>query len=221
VTRRVRWECPNGHPAVLGPTRPPRDSVVRYCLICSAKTGRLVSRTAPALERQRAAKDASAAAKAAARRERAAKERARKKQAEIDLRTIEGVDLLHEMRRLSKLKAFGGREGRLFRSPPELVITRRTSMPGRYGYAEPWRNRITMAVWPGLSLADARETLVHEMTHIVVGGHQDDGKWHGPTFNTKMTAAFKEAFKVLPLGVRTNSYHGRYAAALKRKEAQG
>lgn len=50
--RRVRWVCPNGCPAVLGPARPPMDAVCRYCLRCSATSLTLVTRTAPVLERQ-------------------------------------------------------------------------------------------------------------------------------------------------------------------------
>jgi hypothetical protein len=218
-TKRVRWDCPNGHPGVLGSTRPPKDSIVRYCLTCSAQTGRLVLRVAPALERQREAAAARGAVKAAAKRERAVLARERARQAENARYTVEGVDLRVELRRLIKLRAFGGREGRLFVSPPELVISRRHQHPSsRLGYAEPWRNRITLATYPGQTLADARETLVHELTHIVVGGHQDDGKWHGPTFKRTMLAAFKEAYKVGPVGIPDSVYHGRYAAALLRKE---
>ena len=65
---RVRWDCPNGHPGVLGPMRPRMDSVVRYCLTCSQQTGRLVPRVAPALERKREAKRQRDAAKRERRR---------------------------------------------------------------------------------------------------------------------------------------------------------
>ena len=217
-TKRVRWDCPNGHPGVLASTRPPKDSIVRYCLICSAQTGRLVLRVAPALERKRAGAAVTAAAKAKAKRERAAAARERKRQAETERYTVEGVDLREEFKRLIKLRAFGGKTGRLFRRPPEFVISRRSRRPSsRYGYAEPWRNRITISTYPSQTLAAARETLVHELTHIVVGGNRDEG-WHGPLFRKTMTAAFKEAYKVLPKGLATNSYGGGYAAALLRKE---
>src|SRR4051812_9740514 len=63
-TKRVRWECPHGlHPAVLGSTRPTKNATVRFCLPCSLDEGVLVERTAPALERQRAARTAAAAVK--------------------------------------------------------------------------------------------------------------------------------------------------------------
>ena len=66
-----RWVCPVCRGGKLAPSKPRRDDVRRYCLRCSEKTGRLVERSAPALD---AARD-----KAAQRRqERAAAERARK-----------------------------------------------------------------------------------------------------------------------------------------------
>jgi len=218
--KRVRWNCPNDHPGILGPTRPPRDSTVRYCLTCSAKTGRLVLRVAPALESKRAAAATISATKAKAKRSREAAARERKKQAEIARYTVDGVDLRDEFKRLTRLRVLGGKTGRLFRHPPEFVISRRTQYPAsRLGYAEPWRNRITVATYPGQTLADARETLVHELVHIVVGSEPGSVHWHGPKFRQTMTAAFKEAYKVLPIGLETNSYGGGYAAALRRKEA--
>lgn len=216
--KRIRWECPNGHPGVLASTRPPKDSIDRYCLICSAETGRLVLRVAPALERKRSSAAVTSANRAKAKRAREAAARERKKQAETERYTVEDVDLREEFKRLIKLRAFGGKQGRLSRRPPEFVISRRSQHPAsRLGYAEPWRNRITVATWPGQSVARIRETLVHELTHIVIGGNRDEG-WHGPLFRKTMTAAFREAYKVMPVGLGTNSYGGGYAAALERKE---
>lgn len=218
TTKRIRWNCPNdAHPGVLGPSRPPRDSTVRYCLACSAESGRLVERVAPALERKRAAATITNASKAKAKRSREAVARDRKKHAETARYTVQGTDLRDELKRLIRLRAFGGRTGRLFRSPPEFVISRRNHTPtSRMGYAEPWRNRITVSTYPGQTLADARETLVHELTHIVVGTEPGNAHWHGPVFHKTLAAAFKEAYKVTAVGVRENSYHGRYAAALHR-----
>jgi hypothetical protein len=217
--KRVRWNCPNGCPGILASTRPPKDSVERYCLPCSAKIGRLVLRVAPALERKRAAAAVSSAAKAKSKRATAARARQRAKDAETERYTVDGVDLRDEMKRLLKLRAFGGRQGRLHRRPPELRISRRSWTPGRLGFAEPWRNRITLATYPGQSLADARETLVHELTHIASGQEPGSANWHGPRFRKMLTAAMKEAYKVTTRGVRTNRYHGKYAAALERQEA--
>jgi len=221
--KRVRWECPNEHPAVLGSPRPPKDSIVRYCLACSQESGRLVERIALALERKRAAAAVTAANKAKAKRSREATARERRKQAEIERYTVEGVDLRDELTCLLRLRAWNGRFGTppLFQHRPELVISRRHQHPTRLGYAEPWRWRITVATYPGQTLADARETLVHELTHLVVGHRPGTRGWHGPEFKNTMLAAFKEAYKVGPVGIPDSVYHGRYAAALRRRDGAG
>lgn len=77
--KRYRWECPHGCPAVLAPQWMVRDDVRRYCLPCSAKTGRLVERFSPVLD-LRSAKARDAAAKRAARK----RARARAKEAKAN-----------------------------------------------------------------------------------------------------------------------------------------
>ena len=193
--KRVRWNCPHGCPGILASTRPPKDSIERYCLPCSAKTGRLVLRVVPALERKRAAAAVSSAAKAKYKRATAARARQRAKDAEVERYSVHGVDLRDEMKKLLALKAFGGKSGRLFRRPPKLVISRRTKYPrSRLGFAEPWANRITLATWPRQDLDGALHTLVHELTHIVVGAQPGAAKWHGPLFQQTLRAALKEAY---------------------------
>jgi hypothetical protein len=225
TTKRVRWECPTGkHPGVLASTRPTKDSIVRYCLSCSVETGKLALRIAPALERKRSAAAESAAAKAKVKRARAAAAKAKKKAAENERYMVEGVDLRVEYRKLLKLRTFGrkfftrNRDGEMELFPPELVISRRTSYPlSQLGYAQQigWGfHKITIATYPGQTLADARETLVHEIVHVYVGLEHG----HDARFRETMTKAFKEAYKVLPVGVAHNRYHGRYAEALMRKE---
>ena len=54
----IRWVCPNGCPGVLGPERPRRDSVTRYCLPCSAKAYVLVRREPAAIVKAKAKKAA-------------------------------------------------------------------------------------------------------------------------------------------------------------------
>lgn len=219
-TKQVRWQCPTGeHPGVLASTRPPLDSLVRYCLPCSTQAGKLVSRVAPSLERKREAAAAAQAAKAKAKREREARAKAGKERQLTARYTVEGTDLRDEFDFLCQLKVFGGKKGKLYRNPPEFVISKRSYAPqSRYGFAEPWRNRITISTWPSQTLADARETLCHELVHIHVGQDRESGAWHGPTFKETLRLAMKEAYKVDPLGLPGNVYHGRYAAALRKKE---
>lgn len=219
TTKRVRWECPTGkHPGVLASTRPTKDSIVRYCLSCSVETGKLALRIAPALERKRSVAAESAATKAKAQRARAAAAKAKKKAAENDRHMVGGVDLRVEYQKLLKLRVFGGKTGKLVRNTPDFVISRRTQYPSsQLGYAQQigWgQHKITVATYPGQTLADARETLVHELVHVYVGLEHG----HDAVFRETMTKAFKEAYKVLPVGVAHNRYHGRYAEALMRKE---
>lgn len=45
-----RWTCPTCGSGVLAPDAPRKDDARRYCLDCTARTGRLVQRACPALE---------------------------------------------------------------------------------------------------------------------------------------------------------------------------
>ena len=51
--KQVRWKCPTCDSGVLAPSKPRKDDIRRYCLPCSEKVGRLQTRVAPALEKQR------------------------------------------------------------------------------------------------------------------------------------------------------------------------
>lgn len=210
---QIRWQCPSGqHPGALGPRRPRKDNIVRYCLPCSTATGKLVQRNAPALDRERTAAAARTAKKAAARRTKSRNEKARAQEATTARYTVDGVDLRSEFKRLIRLRAFGGPQGPLATSPPTFDISRRTVTPrAQLGTAWPWRNRILIATYPGQTREDALETLVHELTHIAAHTHQ-----HGTEFRRMMNAAFTEAYKVTPKGLPGN-YNGRYAEALRAR----
>ena len=90
--RRLRWSCPNGHVDVLGPSRPRRDNVCRYCLPCSQLLGRLTGRTALSLMRESEKRRESRGARHEARETaRAARETAHYTVAGIDLRDVSVV----------------------------------------------------------------------------------------------------------------------------------
>lgn len=148
-TKRVRWECPNGeHAGVLGSTRPPKDSIVRYCLPCSEATGRLVERVAPALERKRAAKTA------------ARKTRAQKKQARDEAKMREWPNVLTLL--FPKIKALKCWRKEVKHATLELRYSKtRSFSPGHAHYLS---GRITMTA--GSDVGGAIETLVHELAHI-------------------------------------------------------
>lgn len=75
----IRWTCPNGCAAVLGPSRPVRDAVVRVCLSCSQGQLRLVQRLPIAKLNEKAKKEEKKTAKrAVARTEREKEAEARR-----------------------------------------------------------------------------------------------------------------------------------------------
>ena len=72
MSRRVRWTCPQCDKGALGPSRPRKNNVVRYCFPCSSKTGKLVERKCLTLEKRRERKAENKKEAAARKRERTA-----------------------------------------------------------------------------------------------------------------------------------------------------
>lgn len=191
--KRVRWDCPNGHPGVLGPRRPARDNVVRYCLRCSEESGRLVVRTAPALERERATRSQDARAKQL-------KRRAREREAErrkhvLAVREVDGskgeVDIpktLAKMMRLPTLEPLA-RERCPYRhfQPPQVTLRRSRSKPYTSGHAGQfhWRFTVTAAADP--ERIEFEETLLHELVHLLV-----PHEWHGSRWRSVLVMAARE-----------------------------
>ena len=190
ATKRVKWYCPNGCPAVLASTRPRRDDVARYCLACSEKRGRLVLRTAPAIVKKREAKVAAAQAQKAARAERAA-ERA------TAYHTIHGVDLREELKKLWALPIARELRAKLHPqhrvTPPKLVVRTRSTPHHRYGVAYCHRHEILMNRIPGHDAFVVRDTLAHEVAHILTPGAR-----HGIPWKTAFRLLCEQAYGVRP-----------------------
>src|SRR4051812_12447070 len=91
-TQRL-WRCPLCTDQHRAPSRPRRDDARRYCLTCTAETGRLVERFCPSLERQRAERASRQEQRCRARSE-------RERQAALEARSVDGVDIEAELRRL-------------------------------------------------------------------------------------------------------------------------
>lgn len=186
MTARVRWACPNGCPAVLGSTRPRRDDVVRYCLTCSARTGRLVGRTAPVLERARQEQVARTKARDAAARGR--------EQAAVAARyTVAGVDLREALRVAWGLPV--AREWRersaLPAQLPTFHVRRVQAFVGSYGYAWAYQHRIVVKCLNRDEAVVARlGTLLHELAHVLLRGH--GGSAHGRTFRVLLQRLHEE-----------------------------
>lgn len=171
-----RWVCPTCGKGANAPERMYRDDVRRYCLPCSAKTGRLALRNCPAIDRERENRKTKRAA-----RTRTAAERS--KTAERERRTVGGVDLLAEAKRFARLPALRG-----LRRFPDIKFRRSggksfTSGHCYYGY----QARIVVTV--GTDPYQAFETLLHEMVHALHGA-----EGHSALFWKTLRQAAREAW---------------------------
>jgi hypothetical protein len=158
-----------------------KDNAKRYCLPCTAKTGKLVERVAAAASREREARKAAKVDRAKAKREKAAAREAARF-------AVAGFDLNAELVRLWKHKAVaearrthGARWRSVREEPPSLRIRRCARQPrGLMGLASYGKREIMLATWPGRTLGDLIGTLLHEVVHMV-GIHN-----HGPAFGAEL-----------------------------------
>ena len=154
---------------------------MRYCLDCSAKTGYLVERTCPALERQREAKRVRAKAKAKANR---ARKRRRKeagqqaKEARVAARRKVAGDLGEELRRLWPTALRLSQRETLPAQVPTLSLRSRND-GFTSGCAWPSKHKIHLSVGLEDDRAGAQGTLAHEICHLLT---TDGEPWHGPQF---------------------------------------
>ena len=164
-----RYVCPNCGSGKLAPERPRRDDVRVYCLACSEKTGRLVKRVSPALERKREAGRARSVAKAQTKRERErAKWIVKLKDANGVLRSL---DVRAELARA--LRDMGYR-----RTVDDVDITiRRGKKPHHSGHA--WGVlRVAFTFGRG-SYEEALTLIYHEAAHLADSCHNGHGvKFH-------------------------------------------
>lgn len=188
TSKQHRWICPLCSKGVNGPQRPRRDDVRRYCLPCSAKTGRLVERTAPALERARAESRQRSAAKRATRTRTV-------KDTQLAARSAGPFDLLAEAKRLWNLPVMV-KQPRWVPQLPEIEFRRsrgtRGSSPkvrtsGRC-YGNGWHARIVLTI--GSDPVDALDTVLHELVHAVM----PDDEHHGDRFWMVNRSAAREAW---------------------------
>jgi len=215
---RVRWVCERCGSGALGSSRPRKDDVVRFCLKCSAQTGRLVPRSAPSLERKRSAAALRSTEQRATARQRA--KAAEAKRFTVSVRNADGtlvdLDLRDTLARCLALPEIRGllREDRRNRYRlrrgwrPDLVVAHSSTWKCG-GHAEPWSDRITLAIGRGLERERVEELVLHELVHIVAGRNEDHGKhWHGPHFTATVLRAARELWPGLPT---VNTYRGAYA----------
>ena len=196
AARMRRWTCPRCGSGTNGPERPRRDDVRRYCLACSKLTGRLVERECAALERERAETRERSAAKTTRKRETARAQ-------EIARRTVDGVDLMAEAKRIWRTPTirdlpFG------MRPLPNIELRRSTNRfhaSGHCYYAWP-NDRIVVTA--GTSAGYAQGAMLHELVHAALGS--DEG--HSSRFWSMVRSAAKDAWPGIDFDFATGVERG-------------
>lgn len=235
-----RWKCPKCDAGCNAPSRPRRDDARRYCLACTAKTGRLVERVCLIHEKRAEVKKASREARALrAEATRAAQEL--NHEALLLDRAALGlpapwparVQMLRDcFKEWSKLKAW---ETDL--SGVELVIRRRSRAPLDWTSGHCCSDR-RIVITVGVDDAKAKKTLLHELAHaaaavkrrawlkehrdsMVPGRSNDPYYYHGIGFRGLFLSAAREVTG-LPVIVKGATIHdvGRAVAEAMRESAK-
>jgi hypothetical protein len=183
---------------VNAPERPRADDVRRYCLACSERTGRLVRRVCPVLDRQR---EATAAKRAA----RSTRQRDRGREAEVAARSAGGLDLLAEARRLWRtptLRAESAAQGRSF---PTIEWRRsRNGKAHTSGHCYYTGKQARVVVTIGTDAGGAIETVIHELVHAALPYNVH----HSARFWTTLMAVAREAYPNVDFGFHASPTRG-------------
>lgn len=174
TTKQARWKCPQCDDGVLAPTRPRMDDVRRYCLPCSAKHGKLVSRIAPALEAKREQAVGKRREKARHKRQ-VARRRAEPAKLQERCDAIRERMIRKEAERIWKLMA----EWHKGKPLPRINIVRGRNWGSQYGYAQPSWGSIQVNVDREQSQWRSRRVwsvLAHELAHIACPPINTGGK---------------------------------------------
>ena len=163
---QVRWKCELCDNGLLAPTKPRMNDVRRYCLPCSASTGKLVQRVSPTLEKQRVAKQAASRKKNVAKRATVAKRTAPiKTQKRIDAQRSKMI--YNEAEKIWKLMQ-PYHNGKPL---PRIIIARGKNWGSQGGHAQRYSNEIQVNVDRDQSPNRSRrvwEVLAHELCHKAV-----------------------------------------------------
>lgn len=186
-----RWRCRKCCRGQNAPARMKRTDVRRYCLTCSKRTGHLVERHCPSLERERrqakAARARVAARRAAKRSDRSARDADRRAERE----TVAGVVVRqaagHMWRALTTLGYVDDA-----RPMPDIFIFH--SERGTRGYAHAHgtvRLYFGTRTGRGPDAAEVNALLLHELCHHIDGAFVDEHH-HDHRFNGALCDAARE-----------------------------
>lgn len=184
------WRCPRCDIGRKAPSRMNQLDVRRWCLECSAETGKLVEMVCPSLERARAqAKEKQ--------KEKARKKRAKEREAFL---LEDGTDMREVIFRAQRLKIWedeGGAHGaRMVRECyVDLVIGEPRGKHGRAWGSRRVHVHLKKTSDPYFSTL----LVIHELTHILLSATgldesagQGRGKYHGVNFHSILLAASVE-----------------------------
>jgi len=162
--KQVKWVCPLCNKGALAPSKPRMKDVRRYCLPCSKKEGVLIERTAPSLERKRAAKTQTTKKKQASKRATVAKKKAPiKAQERIDAQRVKMIN--KEAERIWRLMT-PYHNGKPL---PKINIVRAQNRGRQHGFA--LQNSIQVNVDRDQTIQRSKrvwEVLAHELAHCAV-----------------------------------------------------
>lgn len=193
TTKQVRWRCQQCDHGLLAPMKPRKNDVRRYCLPCSSKTGKLVERTAPALEKQREKRAALVQQRQSVKRARTAaamqpikerKAREKKRQQLFEKEADRIWSLFHP-------------EGTSRRRPPITLVYSKSR--GASGNWNGYEARIRIPKSSLDSQWDSDEwvwlVLAHELCHAVTGRRHNEGS-HGRSFYVALKSVVEKRWKV-------------------------
>jgi hypothetical protein len=191
MTKQVRWKCEICNHGLLAPTKPRKNDVRRYCLPCSGKTGKLVERISPTLEKQRTVK--SEQRKVKVKKVNTEKKVLRDKKSVVLKRN---AAIRKEGERVWKLME-GWHKGKPM---PKINIVQSRYKHGA-GHAKYWRNEIQVNVYPEQNERSSQWTwyvLAHELAHcacppVVTNGKRDV---HHKEFYKALKHACEKRWKV-------------------------
>ena len=168
MAKRYRWKCPQCEKAKLGGQRPGLESVVRFCLPCSERTGKLVRTESPVLRARADAKAGRAKAK-----------RAMKGMKEREKWMRGGLDVRKEVARCAKVLGIFA---------PKVTIRNRTD--GRFSGGS-YKGRVVLSLGVQEPRSRVLALITHEMAHEAAWR-----AGHGPRWRAKYLELVRRAYGV-------------------------
>lgn len=230
------WRCPLCNDGKRAPARMRRDNALRYCLSCTAKTGKLVQRVCPSAAAERERREAERKAAEAKIKDRAvaraaAHEQTERGQLEAKCREWLKLDAFKEglslyrrtitfqvrlagqrvrttLQRVEETPKPGQELGDVYYEEVTTKYKRRSWSTGRA-----WSGRGHFCLTAGTDRADALTTILHEIAHLATP--RDRG--HGPAWRVCFLDAVQEVTGERPVSTGDmHDIHKKCAEVVRR-----